>query len=264
MHPDLTQLRYSITQILSVALVTLGVLLTTLSASNQNSSGSTDAPLRTYLTGIAILTAALILSGFLGLIQDWSYKKYGRPSLDDNGAGGWQESMFYMHFLGLPMFFSVRKDLVQQIHTVNHEWSSHTVSVPRFISSVLQPVLPTSFLYAAPLSNLSFSKAVGTLAFTIHFPTAYPPLLINTLTQLVCVAGVNRLITSVSALTVTLILVVRKATSLVLSVLVDFGMTTSTSEVHLPMMWTGAALVMLGTIGYSFGSIKSEPKVKSE
>lgn len=94
----------------------------------------------------------------------------------------------------------------------------------------------------------------------------YLPLLINTLTQLLCVAGVHRLTTRVSALTVTLILVVRKATSLVFSV-IGFGMhggwtvtdgpgweKPRPQEVDVRMMWVGAMMVLLGTLGYSIAT----------
>lgn len=80
-------------------------------------------------------------------------------------------------------------------------------------------------------------------------PRAYIALLVNTLTQLVCVAGVNRLTTRVNALTVTLVLVVRKAVSLVLSV----AFNGAASHVDMQLLWTGAAMVMGGTIWYSFG-----------
>ncbi|KAG5645264.1 hypothetical protein DXG03_006566 [Asterophora parasitica] len=210
--------RYTVTQILSVLLVTLGVVLTTLSASvPEESSTSTSNPY-TYATGIAILTLALLFSGFLGLVQDWTYTKYGRPT---QGSPQWQESMFYLHFLALPMFVSVRADLLAQITAV----------------------------HAGPQMRISLAHLVLVL------PKAYLPLLLNTLTQLLCVAGVHRLTTRVSALSVTLVLVVRKAVSLVLSV-VGVGMMghDNSAQVEKGMMWAGAALVLVGTITYSFGS----------
>ena len=76
-------------------------------------------------------------------------------------------------------------------------------------------------------------------------------LVASTLTQLVCSAGVHRLTSRVSSLTVTLILVIRKAVSLVLSV-AGFG--TARGRVDQRMMWTGAVLVLLGTIGYARGA----------
>ncbi|KAF8889968.1 UAA transporter [Mucidula mucida] len=182
--------RYNIHQVLSVLVVTIGVVCTTLSASPSQSTSVSS----TYLTGIAILSLALILSGFLGLVQDWTYRQH-------TGASPWQESMFFLHFLALPMFVLLRGDISAQIQVVNRT------------------------------------------------PRAYIALLVNTLTQLVCVAGVNRLTTRVNALTVTLVLVVRKAVSLVLSV----AFNGAASHVDMQLLWTGAAMVMGGTIWYSFG-----------
>ncbi|KAK0455785.1 UAA transporter [Desarmillaria tabescens] len=200
--------KYNIHQVLSVLLVTLGVACTTLSASNSSSNDS-NMGLNTYLTGICILSLALILSGFLGLVQDHTYSQY-------SGASAWKESMFYLHFLALPMFFLLRNDLATQFHLIH--------AGPK-ISSIL-------------------------------IPTAYPALLLNTLTQLVCVSGVNRLTTRVNSLTVTLVLVVRKAVSLVLSV----AMRQTTNNVDMRLLWAGAAMVLLGTIWYSLRGKKPKPK----
>ncbi|KNZ76837.1 UDP-xylose and UDP-N-acetylglucosamine transporter, partial [Termitomyces sp. J132] len=238
--------RYTTVQVFSVLLVTLGVMLTTLSASPTHSSQSnlsTDPYI--YTTGITILTLALIFSGLLGLVQDWTYSKYGRPpppgSAASNGSKdsqkakeppAWQESMFYLHFLGLPMFFSVRSDLIAQIHAIN-----------------AGPQMPIPFPF-------SLEKLVG-----LTIPAAALPLLLNTLTQLFCVAGVHRLTTRVNSLTVTLVLVVRKAVSLVLSV-VGFGLIRrgkgSNSDVDMVMMWFGAAMVLVGTMTYSIGSKRAD------
>ncbi|KAM6495483.1 UAA transporter [Amanita muscaria] len=212
--------KYSLVQVASVVLVTIGVVLTTLSASQRSLSTTAHKDAQTYASGIAMLSLALLLSGFLGLVQDWTYSTYASP---------WQESMFYLHFLSLPLFLFVRDDISSQLRSIHHS-SSH-----------------------------------------VPIPTVYLPLILNTLTQLVCVAGVNRLTTRVHALTVTLVLVVRKAVSLVLSVVGDGAVvkyaaramtreSPRTMDVDARMIWTGAALVMVGTIGYSFGSIKKQDK----
>lgn len=239
-------------------LVTLGVILTTLSASptataSLSSSVSAIDPY-TYVQGIGILTLALLLSGFLGLVQDHTYSKYGRPTLGGSGpktskdgtkientgsSPAWQESMFYLHFLALPMFLFLRNDLSAQLSAVN--------SGPRTSLSMSQF---TSFLNLPQNSTATPAKTDS--AFQI--PIAYFPLLLNTFTQLLCIAGVHRLTTRVSSLSVTLVLVVRKAVSLVLSV-VGIGMMGRTrTEVDKGMMWSGAGLVLLGTIGYSIGT----------
>ncbi|KAF6762460.1 UAA transporter [Ephemerocybe angulata] len=78
--------RYNVTQVLSVFLVTVGVALTTLSAKQPSTSkASASSELRTYLSGIGILSAALVFSGFLGLLQEWTYRTYGGPSTSGTG-----------------------------------------------------------------------------------------------------------------------------------------------------------------------------------
>ncbi|KAK2462301.1 hypothetical protein APHAL10511_005607 [Amanita phalloides] len=217
--------KYTSVQVASVLLVTAGVALTTLSASTSASRArtyTTDA--YTYASGIGILSLALLLSGLLGLVQDWTYSTYTHaPS---STSKPWLESMFYLHFFSLPLFIFNRKDISSQLHAI-HSSSSPTLE--------LSPDI-------------------------VRIPPVYLPLALNTLTQLVCVAGVNRLTTRVSALTVTLILVVRKAVSLMLSVTV---VAARPVEVNVGMMWTGAALVLVGTVGYSLGRGSSRKDKKT-
>ncbi|KAF8654711.1 hypothetical protein AX16_003462 [Volvariella volvacea WC 439] len=301
--------RYNLTQVLSVLVVTSGVLLTTLSAYKPRPQPTTAfdsaAPdPYSYASGIAILSLALILSGFLGLVQDWTYSKYGRskptPSVSvpesyskksksltkdkDSHAQPWQESMFYLHFLALPMFYTVRSDLMTQLSTINTSGPtvSFHVTIPPVLTqplyflisllTPLQPYLPSSdstsvlsrFIMFTPLSDLTAPPArflslpssfnpppssSGLLA-SVALPKPYISLLLNTLTQLLCVAGVHRLTSRVSSLTVTLVLVVRKAVSLILSV-IAFG---KSEGVRMEMMWFGAWLVFLGTVTYTMGS----------
>jgi solute carrier family 35 (UDP-xylose/UDP-N-acetylglucosamine transporter), member B4 len=210
-------------------LVSCGVLMTTLSAYNPSSTSSTsDGSSSSYLIGIGILSLALLLSGLLGIAQDRTFSNYSR-SLKSNP---WEESMFYLHALALPMFFFVRRDIMTQLNIIN---KSRKIAIA--IPPSLQPMLPNVLV-----------DRLGATAFNI--PAGYIPLLLNTLTQLVCVSGVNQLTARVSSLTVTLTLVVRKAVSLLVSVLLF------RSKVDQTMMWTGAALVLLGTVGYSMGSKK--------
>ncbi|KAF9076686.1 UAA transporter [Rhodocollybia butyracea] len=273
---------YTSAQISSVLMVTAGVVLTTLSPSEQSASIS-DANIRVYLTGIGILTLALVFSGFLGLVQDYTYSTYGRTSEDSVQSPAsppptWQESMFYLHFLALPMFVTVRKDLLSQFKALSTgSVASYTVAVPPSISATIRPsLIPSPSALSSPQSVtfLSFTN-VGTsssivdsesLFIKLQLPAACLPLLLNTMTQLLCAVGVHRLTTQVSSLTVTLILVVRKAVSLILSVLVGWGRKNRDIEnIDMNMMWMGAALVMLGTISYSLATnARNSSKKKRE
>ncbi len=276
--------RYSKMQVASVLLVTTGVVLTTLSASGAKKptgSGSAtvtseSASISRYATGIAILSLALVLAGALGLAQDWTYSRYthSRSSAPPapvaknghaNGSAGddsgdiqpWQESMFYLHFLSLPMFLFIREDLAAQA-TALHASEPLRVTVfapaPGSSSSPFPPLTPTLYPPFGLMEPLSFSGPLidGLKEQLLEIPSGYVPLALTTLTSLVCVAGVNRLTARVSSLTVTLVLVVRKAVSMVVSVFL-FG-ARGRGEINAGMMWAGAALVFLGTMGYAAGS----------
>ncbi|KAF5331720.1 hypothetical protein D9611_007534 [Ephemerocybe angulata] len=217
---------------------------------NREEEASASSELRTYLSGIGILSAALVFSGFLGLLQEWTYRTYGGPSTPGTGKEQtWRESMFYLHFLGLPMFAPLFPEIKSQITAINETSPRLEVSVPvplppSTLSSLFpslglsSPTIPPPFSLPSldflipPTfrrnSILFFNSATtppeiddvkittSSMDWTPKETSVYP-LLMNTLTQLLCVSGVHRLTTRVSNLTVTLILVVRKAVSLVIS-----------------------------------------------
>ena len=165
----------------------------------------------TYAIGIAIMSLALILSGFLGLSQDQTFKRYGR--------GNWEEAMFYLHALSIPLFIFVRADLTAQIHAANAS-PGLRIGISSLQPLPYLPIRPPSFI----------------------IPSFYLPLLLNVLTQTLCASGVNRLTSRVNSLTVTLVLVVRKAVSLAISVLLVGGSEGNT------WLWLGAAAVLIGTV----------------
>ncbi|KAF7969406.1 hypothetical protein HWV62_27399 [Athelia sp. TMB] len=269
--------RYTLVQVASVIIVTAGVAITTISASKPAPKASlareSDAPIQftaTYAIGIAILSIALIFAGLLGLVQDWTYAKYGRPSPKaTNGAAAssqapkkpdepsWQESLFYLHFLALPMFLTVHEDLTAQFRALH---AGPRLVLPLSLSALYRAYPTLSYPLVA---NAAPATATAAAADILLVPTAYFPLLLNTLTQLLCAAGVHRLTGKVSSLTVTLTLVVRKAVSLVISVLLYGGDGKGNTR-----MWAGAVLVLSGTIGYALGGKpaprKAHPKDKKE
>ncbi|KAF9224402.1 UAA transporter [Gyrodon lividus] len=222
--------RYTTRQVLSVLVVTIGIILTTLSASAPTSRASQTTDVSLYAQGISILSLALLLSGVLGLVQDWVFAQYIKPTepqaaFDPQAQPSWRENMFYIHSLALPLFYFSRDNITTELVRMS----------------------------ASPLISLSSSPLIdawlpqGLDDFLLSLPSMLLYLLLNTATQLFCVIGVNRLTGRVSSLSVTLILTVRKAVSLLLSVAVYGGQGNA-------KMWCGAALVFLGTIGYSTGS----------
>ena len=69
----------------SVLFVTLGIILSTTSRSSaQTSSQAIDVT--QYTLGVVMLTASLLLTGVLGMLQEKTYTKYG-PC--------WKEGLFY-------------------------------------------------------------------------------------------------------------------------------------------------------------------------
>lgn len=160
--------RYSKHQIVSSIFMTLGTIMATLPEGN---SLLIEINIK-FLTGILILTIASVISAFMGLYSELIYKQYGNQ---------WHESLFYNHFLALPLFVFV------------------SPTIYREFGVVLQ------------------SKQVTLGAF--KFPRQLLSLTVNVLTQFICTKGVNMLAGETSALTVTVVLLVRKFVSLILSVI---------------------------------------------
>jgi len=205
---------YSLLQLASVMLVTLGVIVATLSAAMPSASGpQTHHPMSDYMTGVTLLSLALLTSGCMGLFQEQTYAKYGRDH--------WHEALFYSHLFSLPLFVLQLKSLRQQITNANQ----------------------------TPPEWIGMCKSCEALGF--YIPSYYTKLALNVFTQLLCINGVNRLTSRVSSLSVSLILVVRKAVSLLVSVVLLNHQTGSIS------LWSGAAAVLVGTLGYTYGGLQN-------
>ncbi|WFD34620.1 golgi uridine diphosphate-N- acetylglucosamine transporter [Malassezia cuniculi] len=141
------------------------------------------------------------------------------------GRDVWHESLFFSHLLSLPLFILHYKDISLQASAAN----------------------------ATPKVWVGVSQDIG-----LWLPSFYIGLALNVLTQLICINGVNRLTARVSSLSVSLILVVRKAISLIISVVVinhDAGSL---------WLWIGASWVLIGTVGYTYGGIQGALKKKKE
>lgn len=189
--------RYTQRQVLSVLVLTIGVLQATLASAGGSSSGSSsEGSSSRFAMGIAMLAVAAILTSFQGVVAEKTYQRHGKH---------WRESLFYTHFLSLLLFIPMYKDLIQQFRLV---------------------------LQSSPLTF-------------IPIPRQAVYLLVNALTQYFCVRGVNNLAAYCSALTVTIVLNIRKFVSLIISGVV-FGSTLSNQAL------IGAALVFIGAFLYSY------------
>ncbi|KAJ7718130.1 UAA transporter [Mycena maculata] len=108
--------RYTIMQVVSVILVSAGVILATLArpsaaaAAKQSDPVQSAADLQKYTIGISMLVTSLVLSGLFGLLQERTYKTYG-PC--------WKEGVFYTHFLSLPAFLFLVRDVRQGLGSLS-------------------------------------------------------------------------------------------------------------------------------------------------
>ncbi|WFD30495.1 golgi uridine diphosphate-N- acetylglucosamine transporter [Malassezia sp. CBS 17886] len=199
--------RYSLLQVLSVCLVTAGVVTATLAASTTHGSAR-GVQTGDYATGVLLLSLALLSSGLMGIYQEHTYRRYGREH--------WHEALLYSHLFALPLFLLQRRGLAMQVRA----------------------------------ANATRPSAVGVGPWRVALPSYYVNLAMNVLTQLLCINGVNRLTARVSSLSVSLILVVRKAASLLISVVLLNHQSGNGG------LWAGAGAVMVGTIGYAYGGLR--------
>lgn len=215
--------RYSNGQVVSVAMLSIGVMAAALADANSktstystdstsNSSGSVskdgvnaEETLNTII-GFSILLLAMILSAFQGLYADALYSTYGRTH--------WKEALFYSHTLSLPLFLPNYTQLSSQ-------WK---------ILSSSPPFQPSSSSYLGVFGMTGGGGGV---------PSQIIYLIINALTQYACIRGVHLLSAKSSSLTVTVALNIRKLVSLLLSIWL-FGNRLEVGVVF------GAVLVFLG------------------
>lgn len=171
--------------------------------------------------------------------------------------------MFYLHFLALPMFAlpGIGGDLVEQIKIANAspkvELGLHSLAAPVKNLAATPVFRPGGPLGMRPAGTFDWilERIVAFPLLSITLPSFYIPLAVNVFTQFLCVGGVHRLTSQVSSLTVTLVLAVRKAVSLWISVVLVGG---SRGDAWL---WGGAVAVIVGTAAYSLDQGKPRPSV---
>jgi hypothetical protein len=153
--------------------------------------------------GLVVLLVAQVLSSYMGIYVQDMYAKYGNH---------WQENLFYSHIFSIPLFLPLQPMLMEQYQRL---MDSPSPAIPGQMAMYL-PSIATDLV-----SKLS--KPIYHLA-------------LNSITQLVCITGVNLLGSTSSAVTVTIVLNIRKLVSWMLSIWI-FGN-------HLSgLMVVGAALV---------------------
>jgi solute carrier family 35 (UDP-xylose/UDP-N-acetylglucosamine transporter), member B4 len=220
--------RFEKRKIAAVLLLFLGVVLAAIADAHAKDadirlSSVHDRTSSEFWTGFGILYLALMLSALLGIFTDRTYAKYGRGHSDEN--------LFYSHTLSLPFILSQWSEL-------SHQTRALLLSPPS-----------TTFISD---SNLEAMPSLLTAAMH-QIPIQVVFLIMNGLTQYLCIRGVNQLAARSSSLTVGIVLNIRKLVSLLLSIWL-FGNRLA------PGVLMGAALVFVGGGLYAIPS--SRPTVE--
>ncbi|KAI8872559.1 UAA transporter, partial [Ramicandelaber brevisporus] len=227
--------RYSQRQIFAVIFVTLGVVLATFAASNVSESFLARYGVSVeWVTGIAILTIALVFSALLGLFQEFTYRRYGNQ---------WREGLFYSHFYALPFFLMFYSDIVKSIHEFNDSAPIDFIGTIPIVGQLLgqQDTLAGS-------DAIDNNNVDAMMQYRLIPPVMVPSLWVycfwNMVTQYFCIAGVHRMTGVATSLTLNLVLNVRKLVSLVLSIILFSNPFTAE-------MSYGCFMVIIGTAMYS-------------
>ncbi|EEH43728.1 uncharacterized protein PADG_00017 [Paracoccidioides brasiliensis Pb18] len=268
---------YTRTQVLAVLLLTAGVVgaaLADASAKGKSmdmgfSAREKDLPsFFTSLVAFTLLGVAMVLGAFQGVYADHLYESHGRNH--------WREALFYAHTLSLPFFIPSYSKLLTQLKSLFASPSVLSLlSTPPVISNTTSRVLgqqssstttatPSCFSSVYSFLNSSISHLPAhSLFFQVlsKTPIKILYLILNGLTQYICIRGVHSLSAKSSSLTVTVVLNIRKLISLILSVYL-FG------NVLVGGVLVGAVLVFVGggLYGYEGARLRrgAQARVKRE
>jgi UDP-xylose/UDP-N-acetylglucosamine transporter B4 len=277
--------RYSRMQIVAVLLLTFGVVGAALAdAEAQDRSIDLSVDLEdysgksamTFFTGFTILALAMLLSAFQGVYVDRLYAQHGNSH--------WREALLYSHMLSLPFFLPTYPQLSSQFRALlssppilsslssvlgdNELFSINATTLSHVASVTSRTVTPTPTAMVAAADNfvnpIRQSSAVAWLIsrgpgyYFVQYILAQTPskiffLLINALTQYVCIRGVYLLAAKSSSLTVTIVLNIRKLVSLLFSIYIfDNSLATG--------VLVGAGFVFLGGALYGVESARQKNK----
>uniref|UniRef100_A0A0N5C7A2 TPT domain-containing protein n=1 Tax=Strongyloides papillosus TaxID=174720 RepID=A0A0N5C7A2_STREA len=96
---------YTLRKIISVIIVTVGIYTFIVVSSDQNVNKN-EASISEFTIGISLLTIALILSSYLGILQENMYKDYGKYPT---------EASFYIYLISLPYFLFFSNEIFSTI-----------------------------------------------------------------------------------------------------------------------------------------------------
>ncbi|RZC40589.1 UDP-xylose and UDP-N-acetylglucosamine transporter [Asbolus verrucosus] len=212
--------KYTLKKYISVAMITLGIIICTLMSSGNKNKACTDCDLQVekqtaedhffwWIIGIALLSGALLLSARMGIYQESIYKHYGKHP---------QEALYYTHLYSMPGFLFYSQSIWEHMK----------------IATESEP-------YEIPMVHLVI-------------PILWLLILLNVVTQYLCISSVYILTTECTSLTVTLVITLRKFLSLIFSIVYFQNPFTI-------YHWFGSALVFIGTLLFAevFARIKPPP-----
>ncbi|XP_038873804.1 UDP-xylose and UDP-N-acetylglucosamine transporter [Salvelinus namaycush] len=197
--------RYSMSKYLSIAMVSLGIFICTIMSARQVNTGAEGSEEQDVYAFLHWLLGIAMLT--FALLMSARMGIFQETLYKQYGKHS-KEALFYNHCLPLPGFLLLFSDIYN--HCVLFSQST-PVEVP-----VIGQAVPVMWLY----------------------------LLINVITQYVCIRGVFILTTECASLTVTLVVTLRKFISLIFSILYFKNPFTA-------WHWVGTAVVFLGTLIYT-------------
>ncbi|ODQ77544.1 hypothetical protein BABINDRAFT_41548 [Babjeviella inositovora NRRL Y-12698] len=204
--------RYTKKQILSTVMLTVGCIVVTLSNANTADPTGETVDKGDFYLGIIILALACVLMSLLGLHNEYLFRTYGNH---------WREGFFYSHFLSVPLALFI-------LPTLHKEW--------KVIWDLSVEDIAVGNYFKLPFLDTKLNKNFGWLTF-------------NCVTQYFCVRGVNMLAGSTTALTLNIVLMIRKFVSLLLS-MYFFGNRLTFDG------YVGSIMVLVGATMYSYASMK--------
>ncbi|KAF5849736.1 hypothetical protein GGP41_005208 [Bipolaris sorokiniana] len=181
--------KYTPLQVFSVAVLTFGVMVSAWadaqSKGRNMETSSSSMSSSSLQAGLLILLIAQLLSAWMGAYVEDIYRDHGKD---------WQANLFYSHLLSIPFFAGFAPTLTQQFNRLQ---SSQSFQVSPKMAASLPPLVST--ILASTSQHIIYLTA-------------------NALTQLLCITGVNMLSANTSAVTVTIVLNIRKLVSFLLSI----------------------------------------------
>lgn len=105
--------QFSKSKYISVATITLGIIICTLVTTPKKNSDDIDSSASNsdIVQGLVVMTIGLILSSTQGILQERTSIDYGKHPL---------ESLFLHHFLALPTFWALKESIYTSIETYSN------------------------------------------------------------------------------------------------------------------------------------------------